>query len=190
MFSARQFRRSRPLKFESLESRLALAGLVVDATTLADYLAQPVPMGPAAPAEVSAPSSAPDLSPVLSQTADALAEQLAGSSPQPATNEAEGEDPIAIDPHGPVGSPPLLSSFTVEAVDGGWVRLFGTIDDDNPENALVYFTGLFLNEYTSCDASGNFSLFVLDPGFSGFVTAHAVDRDYNLSLNSLTRYLE
>ena len=156
-------RRSRLLRFESLESRLAMTALTGDAVTLAEYLAQPQDMGPALeqPAYVEDPTAAAGgESPVL----DTAAEQVADSvAPAVDALQAEGE-----------GFPgTTLLSFSVERVDGGLVRLSGSVSTSNPLGVPVFFGGLFSGLSAWTDEWGNFSRVVPDLGFSGYVSAQA-----------------
>jgi hypothetical protein len=158
-------RYSRRLRFEPLESRLALTGLSAAAVSLADYLAQPQEMGPALEQAVltaDAPSAPAPAESAL--THEVIAEQLAASlAPSIDASEAEGE-----------GFPDAtLDSFTVQHVDGGWVRLSGSLSSSNPLGVPVFFGGLFSGLFTLSDSLGNFSRTVPDPGYAGFVSAQA-----------------
>jgi hypothetical protein len=173
-------RNSRKLRFENLEARLALTGLVLpmDGGSLVDYLAQPAEMGPlpeAIPAEESI-ATAEDMGsdPLVG---DELLTQLAVDTANPvAPLEGEGEDP-PLTPLAPPLPPPLpglaaLTSFTVDHADGGWVILSGTISSSNPLGSRINFGGLFTGHFATCDATGAFTLVLQDPGYSGMVFAY------------------
>ena len=178
-------KRSRRLAVENLESRLALSGVPLPSTdgSLARYLDEAPVMGPALPAVVEAivSSEAPVLDAAAIEAADALAALLSNPAPTSASEdfgEGEGESDA-----------PTMLSFDVSLVDGGWVRLAGQISDNDPAGAIVYFGGLFENEIATCDPGGYFVWYVSDPGYSGFVSAYAVDLDYNMSPNTLEAFL-
>lgn len=186
-------RRSRGLRFEALESRLALTGLAeaISAGSLAEYLSQPAEPGPVIEeAAVGGDPAASD--PLLDELIDQVAMETL--PPTVETLEGEGEDPLdpvaeplpdpitepLPDPiteplPGPLPDPtaPTLTSFSVEHIDGGWVRLFGTVSAADPAGIAIEFGGLFEGESTTTDDLGNFSLQVPYPGSSGFVTATA-----------------
>jgi hypothetical protein len=129
-------------------------------------------MGPVLPAvvEVISPAESPALDAAATEAADALAALL---------SFGEGESTDA----------PTMLTFDVAYVDGGWIRLAGQISDNDPAGAIVYFGGLFENEIATCDPAGYFVWYVSDPGYPGFVSAYAVDLDYNMSANTLERFL-
>jgi hypothetical protein len=156
-------RRSRLLRFESLESRLAMTALTADAVTLAEYLAQPQEMGPV----LEQPAAALEQAVAVEGEAallDAAVEQIAASvAPAVDASEAEGE-----------GFPgATLLTFSVERMDSGFVRLSGTVSTSSPFGVPVFFGGIFMGLFTWTDESGNFSRMVPDLGNSGYVSAQA-----------------
>lgn len=181
MFAQRQIqsrRRSRSLRFERLESRWVMTGLdlPVDAGSLAEYLAQPPVMGPAL--EPVAIDEAPSASPVLDP--EAIAEPLAASAVESTiealAGEGEGDLPGLIQ----FPTLPTILTFTAQHVDGGWIRLSGSISATT-FLTIVQFGGLFSGHMTTCDSSGNFTYFAPDPGSAGFVTAQVAGSSTILS---------
>jgi hypothetical protein len=222
MFAQRQIqsrRRSRSLRFEPLESRLALTGLALpESGSLDAYLAQPPVMGPVVELVAAVEDPAANLEVAGDAAIEAvvaqLAEQLVITTLPPTVGEleAEGEDalppptdplpppptdPLPPPPTDPLPSPPTdplpppptdplpqlatLVSFAAERVDGGWVRLSGTVSSTAPEGTQVLFGGL-VSASATCDAAGAFSIFVSDPGTSGFITAQVANSTTFLSV--------
>jgi hypothetical protein len=177
-------RRSRSLRFESLESRLALTGLPLpDLGSLDAYLALPPVMGPVM--EQVAPVAIPAAS--LTDSVDVAAidtvlEQVVAVPPGVGSLEGEGEEmPPPLPP--PVFPPllPTLLTFSAEHADGGWVRLSGSISATISPTTMIQFGGLFSGHMTTCDSSGHFTYFVLDPGIAGMVTAQVAGSSTVLS---------
>ncbi len=180
--STRIYQRTRGLRFESLEPRLALTGLPLQPFTasLADYLAHPNSPGPVfqdaanvAVQQTFAPNPA---------VHDAVCETFANQAtpPAPGPLQGEGEDPLPPlfpppPPPLPLPLPPLivLTSFEAEHAEEGWVRLAGTVSAPNPLGTQILFVGLVSGQ-TTANADGTFSLLVLDPAMPGLVFAYAI----------------
>lgn len=170
---------ARRLRFEALESRLALSGApVATDIALSDYLSQAPEMGPLLPPAEVAEADAHQLDEASIQAADALAADLAAAaSSGPEAMEGEGESVS-----------PTLLTFDIMHVDGGFVRLFGTLSDDDPGMVNVMFGDLFEGTNALSDSLGNFETYVPHPGYGGTVTARGMDGDGNWS-NTMTQIL-
>jgi hypothetical protein len=162
--TSRLFRHaSRKLRFEALESRLALtAAPTAELVTLEQYLDQPPEMGPVIDQVALAALSA---APAEIEPAAAFPSSSVG------VLEGEGEDWFPPPP--PLPPLPILLEFSADRVDGGWVRLTGSISV-LLAGVPISFGGLIVGHSTQSDATGHFQHFVPDPGSSGFVTANIV----------------
>lgn len=155
--------RFRPLQLESLESRLAMTALAADAVSLAEYLALPQDMGPVLEQSATVrdqPVEYAGEAAVLDTAIDQIATSVA---PAVDATEAEGE--------GLPGT--TLLSFYAQRIDGGFVRLSGSVSTSDPLGLPVFFGGLFSGLSTWSDEAGNFSRVVPDPGYSGYISAQA-----------------
>lgn len=176
---------SRKLRLETLEPRLALTASPADAGSLEEYLTEPVEMGPVADPAVLA--EAPDATTTLDPV------EIASDSVTPGPLDAGAVDSALLDLQGEGEGPgmilnPLaltLTSFTAEHVDGGWVRLSGTVSGGYVAGTMVFFGGLIGAQMAICDASGSFTHFVPDPGVSGYIVAYVP-----MATNYLTAYLD
>lgn len=171
----------RRLRLEVLESRFALSGATLGADiSLADYLSQPPEMGPLLPPfDETAGSTVSVREAAALEAADALAADLAATPSAPLIDELQGE--------GESESPTLLA-FEIIRIEGVYVRLFGTVLDDQPGQLIVSFGDLFSGHSTLVDSTGYFNLFVPDDEAAGAVTAWVTDSDENVS-NTLLRFL-
>jgi len=127
-----------------------------------------------------------NLDPAHDATIDALALQLAVAGIPPAVGPLEGEGEFIIPPPviPPLVLPPLLPTlltFSASHADGGWVRLTGSISTAILPYTIIQFGGLFSGHMTTCDSSGNFTYFALDPGIAGMVTAQVAGSTTTLS---------
>ena len=186
----KSFRRSRPLRFEPLESRLALTGLPLPELGLEAYLARPPVMGPVMEQVAAFEVPSANLDSADDATIDTLVQQLALAPVPPAVGPLEGEGEFIIPPPvtPPLVLPPLLPTlltFSASHADGGWVRLTGSISAAILPNTIIQFGGLFSGHMTTCDSSGNFTYFALDPGIAGMVTAQVAG-----SATILSSYLD
>jgi hypothetical protein len=157
---------------ESLESRLALSAAPVSpSVSLADYLALTPAMGPLEPSV--AVEVAPAIDSAAIQAADALAAALSAESlPEDA---AEGE-----------GSELTMLTFHVGQVDGGFLRLWGTISLGTSSMVFVRFGGIVPDEIVMANSAGDFEHYLPNPGLSGLVSARASD-DMGAVSNSLSQ---
>jgi len=193
--STRINQRTRDLRFESLESRLALTGLPFQplAASLADYLAHTHSPGPVFQDVAKAVATAQQTFAPNPAAHDAVCETFANQAtpPAPGPLQGEGEDPLPplFPPAPPLPPPPLpplivLTSFEAEHAEAGLVRLAGTVSAPNPLGTQILFVGL-LSGQTAANADGTFSLLVSDPAMPGLVYAYAVG-----STSFLSDYLD
>lgn len=82
--------------------------------------------------------------------------------------------------------PPVLESFTVVDIAEGTYSVEGEVDDEYPDECIVWFGGALSGYFAICESDGVFTMFVeLGPYETGQVSARAFD---NLDQGSNVEY--